>query len=110
TAFISFGDVWKYRDDGANLGGGWTARVYDDRAWMSGAAKLGYCTPLLTTTVSYGPDANDKHITTYFRKAFLLPSVSGYDGLLLRLVRDDAAVVFLKGFGGEPGNPQQWGG
>ncbi|HKX60209.1 MAG TPA: Ig-like domain-containing protein, partial [Verrucomicrobiae bacterium] len=97
TALISFGDVWKYRDDGANLGSSWTGRLYDDRTWMTGASKLGYATPSLTTTVSFGPNANDKHITTYFRRAFFLPSPSGFTGLLLRLVRDDAAVVYLNG-------------
>ncbi len=97
TALISFGEAWKYRDDGANLGATWTARNYNDSSWSLGASKLGYGTPSLATSVSFGPSAADKHITTYFRRAFNVPSVAGLDSLLLRLVRDDGAVVYLNG-------------
>jgi hypothetical protein len=97
TALISFGDVWKYRDSGIDPGASWTSRFYDDRSWSAGAAKLGYATPGLNTTVSYGPNPSDKRITTWFRKGFSLASTSGLSGLYLRLVRDDGAVVYLNG-------------
>ena len=41
-ALISFGDVWKYFDDGANLGTGWTSSAYNDNQWMMGPGRLGY--------------------------------------------------------------------
>ncbi len=97
TQFISFGDVWRYLDDGTNLGLGWTARNFNDRLWRLGATKFGYGGDGEITTISYGPNPNARYITTYFRKAFTVAVPSAYTGLRLRLVRDDAAVVYLNG-------------
>ena len=38
-----------------------------------------------------------KYITTYFRKAFTVANPATYSGLLLRLIRDDGAAVYLNG-------------
>ena len=97
TAFISFGDVWKYLDNGSNQGTNWAARLFDDRLWMAGPARLGYGGDGEITTVSFGTNANVKYITTYFRKAFTVANPATYSGLLLRLIRDDGAAVYLNG-------------
>ncbi len=97
TALVSFGEVWKYLDDGSNQGVNWTARTFDDRAWQIGAAKLGYGGDGETTTLSYGTNSAARCITAYFRKSFTVPMSSGISGLLLRLIRDDGAVVYLNG-------------
>jgi Bacterial Ig domain/PKD domain/Carboxypeptidase regulatory-like domain len=97
TAFISFGDMWKYQDDGSNQGTNWAARLFDDRLWMAGPARLGYGGDGEITTVSFGTNANVKYITTYFRKAFTVANPTTYSGLLLRLIRDDGAAVYLNG-------------
>ena len=96
-ALVSFGDVWKYLDEGSNLGTNWTARSFNDRLWLAGAARLGYGGDGELTTLSYGPNAASKFITTYFRKAFIVANPSAFSGVLLRLVRDDGAVVYLNG-------------
>jgi endo-beta-N-acetylglucosaminidase D len=98
---VSTGSVWKYNDSGANLGTAWRATNYDDSAWSSGTAMLGYgdangINP--TTTNSYGADANNKYITTYYRRAFVLTEDPlSYKALTLNLQRDDGAVVYLNG-------------
>ncbi len=94
---ISFGDVWKYLDDGSNQGSAWTARNFDDRSWMAGPARLGYGSDGEITTVSSGTNANQRHITTYFRRSFVVANPASFSGLLLRLIRDDGAVVHLNG-------------
>jgi hypothetical protein len=97
-ALISFGDLWKYLDDGSDAGTGWRASVYNDNQWMMGPARLGYGGDGELTTVSYGTNASTKYITTYYRKKFFVPSLPAtYSGLLLRLVRDDGAIVYLNG-------------
>ena len=53
--------------------------------------------PEEATIVGYGPDENNKYITTYFRKAFTVTSASSFTGLELKLLRDDGAVVYLNG-------------
>ncbi len=49
------------------------------------------------TVVRYGPDANTKLITTWFRKSFTATNLNRLSGLTLRLLRDDGAVVYLNG-------------
>lgn len=96
-ALISFGDVWKYLDDGSNQGTAWAARLFNDNSWTAGPARLGYGGDGEVTTVSFGTNANNKHITTYFRKAFVLANPGALNGLRLRLSRDDGAAVYLNG-------------
>ena len=50
-----------------------------------------------STVVGYGPDPNNKYITTYFRHTFTVSDPSQFVYLLLRLLRDDGAVVYLNG-------------
>lgn len=68
---VPAGSVWKYLDNGTDQGTAWRGTGFDDSAWASGPAPLGYGDPV-STTVNYGPDPNNKYITTYFRKT--LPS------------------------------------
>ncbi len=97
TQFISFGEAWKYLDDGSNQGSLWTAPSFDDRAWLSGPARLGYGGDGEVTTISFGPNSNQRYPTTYFRKTFVVADLAAMGGLRLRLVRDDGAVVYLNG-------------
>jgi hypothetical protein len=97
TALVSFGDIWNYLDDGSRQAVNWPSRAFDDRLWSRGPARLGYGDDGELTTVSYGPNPNAKHVTTYFRKTFQVANPAAFTGLLLRLVRDDGAVVYLNG-------------
>lgn len=68
-ALIAEGSAWKYYDKGQYAGDGWTGAAYDDSAWKSGPAPLGYDNKgYAKTIVSYGPDGNNKYPATYFRK------------------------------------------
>ena len=87
---------WKYRDDGSDQGTAWRATGFDDSAWASGPAELGYG-DAPATTVSYGPDSSSKHITTWFRRRFTVPNPAAIGALSLWLQRDDGAVVYLNG-------------
>lgn len=97
TALVPRGAEWKYLDDGSNQGATWRAVIFNDSGWASGPAQLGYGDGDEATEVGYGPDANNKYITTYFRRRFEAANVSRYTNLLLRLLRDDGAVVYLNG-------------
>jgi len=100
TTLIYGGSDWKYSDTGQDLGTGWTQLNYDDSSWSHGIARLGYGDPLgaiVETPVSFGTDASDKHITTYFRHPFVVPAGAGISNLNFRLTCVDAAVVWLNG-------------
>jgi hypothetical protein len=94
---ISSGANWKYKDTGVDLGTGWRSVSYDDSQWLSGNAELGYGDGDEATVVSYGPNASNKYITTYFRKSFTVSNPSSYVSMILELVRDDGAVVYING-------------
>ena len=97
TTLVSGGSIWKYVDNGSNQGTAWRAASFNDSAWASGAAQLGYGDGDEATLLSFGPDANNKFITTYFRRAFNVADASVFTSLTLRVLRDDGAVVYLNG-------------
>jgi hypothetical protein len=94
-SMVATGSVWKYHDMGANLGSTWRAVGFDDSAWPAGPAQLGYGDGDEATVVSYGGVDTNKHITTYFRRSWLVPDRTLISGLTVRVLRDDGAVVYL---------------
>ncbi|MBO7745073.1 GH92 family glycosyl hydrolase [Paenibacillus sp. MWE-103] len=90
--------TWSYLDKGRYAGEGWTTAGFDDSAWATGPAMLGYDSyGKPATKVSYGPNANNKYPTTYFRKTFNVKDPSGILELDASLIRDDGAIVYLNG-------------
>ena len=97
TILVPTGATWKYLDNGTDQGTAWRATSFNDSTWPSGLAQLGYGDGDEATTLGFGPDANNKFITTYFRRAFNVTNASLFNGVTLRLMRDDGAVVYLNG-------------
>ena len=97
STLIHGGDIWKYSDTGQDLGTNWSQPGYDDSGWASGTARLGYGDPTVFTTVSFGTNASNKHITTYFRDSFVVSGNVTFTNLNFRLARVDGAVVWLNG-------------
>jgi len=75
AAFVPFGSTWKLLDDGSNQSNAWRSIDYEDDGWASGPAQLGYGDGDEATEVSYGTNAGDKYITTYFRQTFNVSDV-----------------------------------
>jgi acid phosphatase type 7 len=94
---VPTGAVWKYLDNGSDQGTGWRATSFNDSSWASGPAQLGYGDGDESTVVSFGPDAANKYITTYFRRSFNVADAAAYQSAVLRVLRDDGAVVYLNG-------------
>lgn len=98
TYLVSKGAVWKFLDDGSNQGAGWRNISFGDSAWQSGPAPLGYGDDDEATVVGYGPDPDNRYMTTYFRRSFTISSSAPYTGPLdLYVARDDGVVVYLNG-------------
>jgi hypothetical protein len=93
---VAAGAVWKYLDDGSDQGTAWRAPDFDDSAWASGPAELGYSNSPVTV-VNFGPDPANKYLTTWFRRAFTVPDPTLLTNLTLGVLRDDGAVVYLNG-------------
>jgi hypothetical protein len=102
ATYVTRASTWKYLDDGAPPPGGWNGRSYNDGSWQSGAAPLGYGDAdgqLPTTTVGYGPDLNNKYVTTLFRRTFNVANPASVKGMTLSVQRDDGVAVYINGTG-----------
>lgn len=97
ATFIAAGAVWKYFDKGSDLGTAWRGLAFADTAWSAGKGQLGYGDGDEATVVGYGPNANSKYVTTYFRRAFEVVDAKAVTALKVRLLRDDGAIVYLNG-------------
>ncbi|WP_255035553.1 metallophosphoesterase family protein [Lacihabitans soyangensis] len=95
STIVAAGDTWKYLDNGSDQGTTWRNAGFNDALWASGNAEFGYGEGDETTVVNYGPDPNNKYITTYFRKVVTLSST--YSSFLLRGKRDDGVAVYFNG-------------
>ena len=91
TSIVAAGATWRYLDDGSDQGTDWQTAEFDDSAWSSGPAELGFGEDDEATEITSG------HITYYFRHTFSMGDPAGVDSLRLYLKRDDGAVVYLNG-------------
>lgn len=94
---VGKGSTWKYLDDGSDQGTAWRDGAFDDSTWASGPAQLGYGDGDEATVVGFGPNANLKYVTTWFRQSFNVTDPNDYLQLKLSLVRDDGAAVWING-------------
>jgi hypothetical protein len=74
---------WKYNNTGGDLGTAWIQPGYNDSTWTAGAGPFAF--------------GNGGQNTAYFRRSFNVNSASDFNGILLRLLSDDGAVVYLNG-------------
>lgn len=111
---ISSDRIWRYLDDGSDQATAWRALDYDDSAWKSGRAELGYgdgdeVTVVGAVDADPGLEGLQRNATTYFRTAFDLQDLSGITALTLRLKVDDGALVYLNGIEAARTENMAWG-
>lgn len=97
VTMIQAGTVWRYLDDGSNQGAAWRSNSFNDTAWKSGVAKLGFGGDGEVTTIARTNASGGTNITFYFRRQFYVPNPTDVFSLQARLIRDDGAVVYLNG-------------
>ena len=97
NCLIATTDTWKYYDKG-EAPSNWNTSGFNDNAWASGKAPLGYTMDGVNTTVSYGSDSSQKNPTTYFRKKVSLNSTpSSNDLFRFNYQIDDGFIVYVNG-------------
>ncbi|MFP6873110.1 MAG: CotH kinase family protein [Verrucomicrobiales bacterium] len=78
----------------------WKHPDFDDSLWPTGQALLGYGSigSLTTnTTIGFGGNRSDRNRTTYFRKDFTVADALTVSKLLVDVIRDDGAIVYING-------------
>jgi hypothetical protein len=89
--------VWKYYDQNFAPRPEWRNPDFDDSAWASGLAPLGYGEKGLNTTISFGGNPKAKTITAYFRHSFYVARADEIDRLFFLIRYDDGFVAYLNG-------------
>lgn len=91
--------VWRFRDNGLAPAAGWSGTNFNDAAWASGEAMLGYGFAKVKTTVSFGGVGTNKYPAAYFRQTFVSPVATNdtHGSGVLRLWVDDGAIIYLNG-------------
>ena len=87
--------VWNYRDDDAEPEKEWRRPGFDDSAWKSGRAVLGYGYGDEATTLDFGTNEENKHTTVYFRKRFDVKDPASLPGLTISLCRVGGIAVYI---------------
>jgi hypothetical protein len=91
------GSVYKYLDTGIAPPATWVNANFDDSAWDTGEAPLGYGDAHIATTVGYGLNPNNKFVTTWIRTTFEVQGAASVASAKVELMRDDGARAFLNG-------------
>ena len=99
---VPVNQTWKYLANGTDQGAAWQQSSFDDSAWPSGAAELGYGDGDEATTVPFvdadtGTAGDQKNATTYFRSTFSITNAAGVTDLSLNVKYDDAVAIYLNG-------------
>ncbi len=101
TTLVSFTNVWRYDQSGADLGTEWRTNDFDDSAWPSGPGLLGFeDTPqvysthaTLLTSLTVSPAVT----TFYFRTTFQFDGAAETMKLFATNLVDDGCAIFLNG-------------
>jgi hypothetical protein len=91
---LPLGDSWKYWDLLEEPPSDWKTLTFDDSVWTVGTAPLGDGDTHIATTIYIGPEG-DRRPTTYFRHTFEVADLSLIQSMILELVVDDGALIWL---------------
>ena len=94
---FTYASEWKYLDNGSNQGSSWTGIDFNDSAWSDGVGQFGYGEGDEGTVISYGANANNKHVTTYFRRGFYLRDPDSVNSMVVGIARNEGCAVYLNG-------------
>ncbi len=92
---IKSGDTWKYFDSIPE--DYWMINNYPDEHWPSAKSPFGYGEGNEATLLDFGSDPSNKTITHYFRKTFEIDDPNKFFVYVIKVLRDDGAVVYING-------------
>ena len=96
VVLVREGAVWRYLADHTDPGRTWLDPTFTAVEWPIGRAPLGYGDGDEETFIE-PPPTGPRPVTTYFHRVFTVAEPERFTMLLVRLTRDDGAVVYLNG-------------
>ena len=86
--------MWNYRAEASAAPENWAQASFDDSAWPTGAAPLGYGDSAIATQIA---TKGSRPVTTYYRTHFQVADAKGLKGVNVKYLADDGAVVYING-------------
>jgi hypothetical protein len=93
---IASGAAWKWHYDATAWPADWRQGSFDDSAWASGAAVLGWNTPGLATDISIGAPSV-KPLAAQFRNTFTVSDPGAFASATVSVLANDGVAVYLNG-------------
>jgi hypothetical protein len=87
--------TWRFLE-GTEPAAGWTGLGFDDAAWKTGPAPLGYGEARLGTRIPHQNNVGQPG-PAWFRRSFVAPALAEGERAVIVLCADDGAVVHLNG-------------
>ncbi|HEX5176793.1 MAG TPA: LamG-like jellyroll fold domain-containing protein, partial [Chthoniobacteraceae bacterium] len=97
TTVIPLDALWKYQADGSDQSTLWRADIFDDAAWAEACASFQLGSDILPAPANPATALPAGPTTYYFRRHFLFQGRPLATTLLLNLLADDGACVYLNG-------------
>jgi hypothetical protein len=94
---VPFGARWRIADTSQEEPAVWAGLGFDDAAWLEGPAPIGFGDGDERTLLSHDLASGDDDWVTLLRHGFRVDDPSRIEGLRIRVIHDDGAVVFLNG-------------
>lgn len=85
--------LWRTLPVGTLPDDGWSEPGFDDAEWTDAWAPVGWGLGLPVTDL----DPDDPPVTTWYRRSFVVEELDSVGAVLLDLVLDDGAVVYING-------------
>lgn len=89
--FFNQQSAWRYWDNAENPGPDWNAINFDASDWLVGVGQFGFGDGDEDTVLNNGL------VSYYFRKKIQIIDVNTLDNLFVKIIHDDAAVLFING-------------
>ena len=86
--------TWNYRAEASAAPENWAQASFDDSAWPTGAAPLGYGDSAIATQIA---TKGTRPVTTYYRTHFQVADAKALKGVNVKYLADDGAVVYING-------------
>ena len=91
---LEAGATWSYRSEASAAPENWAQASFDDSAWPTGAAPLGYGDAAIATQIAA---KGTRPVTTYYRSHFQVADANALKGVTVKYLADDGAVVYVNG-------------
>jgi hypothetical protein len=89
--------IWRYNDTGIYPATNWFDTNYNDAAWPSGQAMLGFDNPPLAEPLRTQLALSSDRLAYYFRTTFTVTNLPALSGLQMEHAIDDGAVFYING-------------